>query len=98
METIKKEVLQIIDDSISGLSMSDASNRRFAVKCLKEIREKIISFNLPVMKSLTPHRCPVCEGNGIVPNGFYNQAIGQWTTSIAPDVCRGCNRTGIVWG
>lgn len=52
-----------------------------------------------VIKSLTPHRCPVCGGNGIVPNGYYSQTSGQWSTSsITPDVCRGCSGTGIVWG
>jgi len=52
-----------------------------------------------VSKSLTPHCCPVCRGNGIVPNGFYNQTSGYWTTnSTAPDTCRSCQGTGVVWG
>ena len=47
----------------------------------------------------SPYRCPVCDGSGIVPNGFYNQTSGQWsTTDATPDVCRSCNGTGIVWG
>jgi hypothetical protein len=32
-------------------------------------------------KSLAPHRCPVCNGNGLVPNGFYMQTIGYCSTS-----------------
>lgn len=46
-----------------------------------------------------PYRCPVCEGKGKVPNGFYT-AIGveSWATSdITPDTCRSCNGTGVVW-
>jgi len=46
-----------------------------------------------------PYRCPICGGNGIVPNGFYRQTSGQWsTTDIVPETCRTCNGTGIVWG
>ena len=44
--------------------------------------------------------CPVCGGKGKVPNGFYN-AIGvnnYCTASIAPEICRSCNGTGIVSG
>ena len=43
-------------------------------------------------------RCPVCNGNGLVPNGFYNQVSGAWpTTNASPEQCRGCNGSGIVW-
>ena len=52
-----------------------------------------------VSKSLTPHRCPVCNGNGLVSNGFYMQTSGNWSTSsITPEQCRSCGGTGIVWG
>ena len=47
----------------------------------------------------TPHRCPVCGGSGVVPNGFYRQSNGEWvSSSTAPEICRSCNGTGIVWG
>jgi hypothetical protein len=47
----------------------------------------------------TPHRCPICGGNGLVDNGFYNQTSGHWsTTDITPEQCRTCNGKGIVWG
>lgn len=45
-----------------------------------------------------PFVCPICGGNGLVTNGFYNQTSGYWsTTCIIPETCRTCNGTGIVW-
>ena len=56
-------------------------------------------FIADVSKSLAPHRCPVCNGNGLVPNGFYMQTSGHLSTSsITPETCRSCGGTGIVWG
>ena len=57
-------------------------------------------LNIPVVsKSLAPHRCPVCNGNGLVANGFYMQTSGYWsTTNITPETCCSCNGSGIVWG
>lgn len=52
-----------------------------------------------VSKSLSPHRCPVCNGNGLVDNGFYTQTSGTWSTSnVSHETCRSCGGTGIVWG
>lgn len=46
-----------------------------------------------------PYTCPVCGGNGLVPQGFYNQTSGQWiSVSTCPEMCRSCNGSGIVWG
>ena len=47
---------------------------------------------------MIPHKCPICNGNGLVPNGFYRQTSGSWSTSDAtPEKCRTCQGTGIVW-
>lgn len=47
---------------------------------------------------MTPHTCPICGGNGLVDNGFYDQTSGAWTTSSnTPEECRSCSGTGIVW-
>ena len=44
-----------------------------------------------------PSKCPVCGGNGLVPNGFYGQTAGQWvSTSTVPEKCRSCDGKGIV--
>lgn len=42
-------------------------------------------------------RCPICGGNGLVDNGFYNQVGGSWTTSSnMPERCRSCNGKGYI--
>jgi len=51
-----------------------------------------------VEKLLTPHRCPICNGTGLVPNGFYMPNGHGSTSAITPETCRSCNGTGIVWG
>ena len=45
-----------------------------------------------------PYCCPICNGKGIVPNGFYLGTSKTWTTPNAtPEKCKSCNGTGIVW-
>ena len=45
-----------------------------------------------------PYTCPVCGGNGLVPNGFYNQTTGNWSsTDATPETCRSCGGLGVVW-
>lgn len=45
-------------------------------------------------------RCPVCGGNGLVPNGYYTQCNGPhgtWvSTSTMPETCRGCAGKGWI--
>ena len=43
-------------------------------------------------------KCPVCEGRGLVPNGFYG-AVGvesYTTNSLAPEMCRSCQGRGWI--
>ena len=58
-----------------------------------------IHFPLPEKQPIQlPFKCPVCRGNGLVPNGFYRQVSGDWlAASLEPDKCRSCNGSGIVW-
>lgn len=44
----------------------------------------------------TPHVCPVCEGRGNVPPGFYDRPT--MTTSPILETCKSCSGIGIVWG
>jgi hypothetical protein len=52
-----------------------------------------------------PHKCPICNGRGVVPSGFYSgtdyiDEYGNllWTSSDAVEKCRACDGTGIIWG
>ncbi len=44
---------------------------------------------------MQPHKCPICEGRGNVPDGFYS---GDPNPVFAPEECKACNGTGILWG
>ncbi len=60
-------------------------------------KDKNNNFFMYLNKELNPYVCPVCGGNGLVPNGFYLQTTGQWTTSsTAPETCRSCNGQGYI--
>lgn len=43
-------------------------------------------------------KCPVCEGRGEVPMGFYNLCFGYIPngTCITPEICRTCQGKGII--
>ena len=43
----------------------------------------------------TPHKCPVCEGRGHVPAGFYARATAMHNT--APETCKACDGAGVIW-
>lgn len=57
-------------------------------------------YRIITNKPSTPHRCPVCNGSGLVPNGFYNHTgvYNYETTNTSPETCRTCMGLGIVWG
>ena len=45
-----------------------------------------------------PHKCPVCNGVGKVPIGYYNANQRFSTTSSAtPETCKSCSGKGIVY-
>ena len=49
-------------------------------------------------EQITTSKCPVCNGTGLVPNGFYT-AIGanEWTTnSSQPETCKSCGGKGYL--
>lgn len=42
----------------------------------------------------TPHKCPICEGTGLVPAGFYEYLLN--TISTTPEQCKPCSGTGVI--
>src|SRR5208283_3367950 len=40
-----------------------------------------------------PHKCPVCNGRGKVPAGFY----GDKGIDASESPCRSCHGSGLVW-
>lgn len=44
-----------------------------------------------------PHRCPVCDGKGRVPSGFYAPEGTVRLDEPRMEVCRSCFGSGIVW-
>lgn len=43
----------------------------------------------------TPHKCPICNGTGSVPAGFYS--LGTNPTTSITEQCRLCTGIGVVW-
>lgn len=56
-----------------------------------------VPYGWEMTASMTPKKCPVCDGKGIVPNGFYNFNINYTAISTSPEKCRTCDGKGILW-
>ena len=55
-------------------------------------------FVLGEMRATWPYKCPVCEGRGQVPSGFYTNTTGSWAiANFGNEVCRSCQGTGVIW-
>lgn len=49
------------------------------------------------MNKWAPHKCPICEGRGVVPGGFYSATTDCWSWNTTQETCRQCGGTGIIW-
>lgn len=74
---------------------------------LKKDVGKPISYSLDVLiemfidfrhaaKSKTLHKCPICDGRGIVPGGFYTSTTVISMAGEVSEPCKQCNGTGII--
>ena len=47
-------------------------------------------------------KCPVCLGNGLVPNGFYSTARQEYgalvwaSAGVNPELCKSCDGKGYI--
>lgn len=41
-------------------------------------------------------RCPICNGTGNVPGGFYNSTGGTFISNVSIEVCRSCSGKGYI--
>ena len=46
-----------------------------------------------VAPTYSVQRCPICEGRGHVPAGFYGMGVA---TDLNPETCQNCNGKGIL--
>jgi len=61
----------------------------------KLMRVSKMEFSTFVQKKL--YKCPVCNGRGLVPAGFYRDG-GYSTYYVAGEqVCRACGGQGVIW-
>jgi DnaJ-class molecular chaperone len=71
---------------------------KWAITMMAEYAEYCFNESKKIITG-QPYRCPVCNGNGLVPRGFYNGAImtGYWSSAdTASETCRSCNGSGVV--
>lgn len=51
-----------------------------------------------IQTPIRPFKCPICNGKGIVPAGFYTSITYNWISANTSEKCRTCNGQGIIWG
>lgn len=43
------------------------------------------------------YKCPVCEGRGQVPAGFYHTYQSTTAVNTSPETCKSCNGRGVIF-
>ena len=91
-----KQELQILRSCINKYDKSLIPGYERCIKDLEVIQN--LKYLKGEEKLESPHKCPVCNGTMVVPNGFYTQTSGQWlSTDVTPEPCRSCQGSGVVW-
>ena len=58
-----------------------------------ELRE----LGKPTKEQVVYYKCPVCDGRGNVPSGFYSSNPNISRRTNVGEVCRSCNGNGFIW-
>ena len=57
------------------------------------------SSGAPCSVTAIPHKCPVCDGQGIISKPPWVAGdVNQWTSNQIAYPCKSCNGSGIIWG
>ena len=46
---------------------------------------------------MKPYCCPVCNGRGTVPCGFYQTSKFYSVSESSDEMCKSCKGTGVLW-
>lgn len=46
---------------------------------------------------MKPYCCPVCNGRGTVPSGFYQTSKFYSVSESSNEMCKSCKGTGVLW-
>lgn len=71
--------------------------KRTTQRVFERLSRPIWTWPVP---SGSPHKCPVCNGRGRVPAGFYEQGVSgeRYTLSdLTPETCKSCKGRGVIW-
>jgi hypothetical protein len=75
-----------------------SEEEKWAIAMMAEYAEYCFNESKKIITG-QPYRCPVCNGNGLVPAGFYDAPITneyRASTNSAGEICRSCKGSGIV--
>lgn len=62
----------------------------------KDIKLPEVSSTWEVHYAKAPHRCPICNGTGLVHANFYNgSTLWDGASNMS---CKSCAGSGIIWG
>ncbi len=81
---------KVVDDCFQNLSPSQQAICNHGTQTCNTYTVKVVPPTVSI-----PFKCPVCEGCGLVPCGFYSGLRNS--TSVTPEKCKTCNGTGVIW-
>lgn len=98
----EEKTLDRINNARINLSQARKGEYTLDDHDMEEIDMLLVAFEIfytSPRENKKSHRCPICEGIGLVSGSFYNSLPGcGGTTADVVQSCRQCNGSGIIWG